>query len=228
MNVRELFGNISGTYDLLNRVMSFGIDQRWRKKGIALLPHGPKSRVLDIASGTLDMALHYLHEGEGEVFALDFCEPMLLTGRLKVSPLVDDRLNIVCGDSLDIPFPDNYFSAAMCAWGVRNFKNVQRNTEEVWRVLQPGGVFLVIDFFKPTNTFSKAFSKTYGKYIMPALGKWIAKDNAAYEYLHQSIEAFYTLNEYTWMMTQSRFTVLQRQELTRGISSLVLAQKNEE
>lgn len=226
MNVRELFGNISGTYDLLNRVLSFGADQRWRKKGTALLPHGPNVRILDLACGTLDMTLQYLRQGEGEVYAADFALPMLLTGHMKVSPTLDKRLHLVCGDGQGLPFPEKFFDAAMCAWGVRNFANLKSGLEEIRRVLKPNGVFLILEFFRPAKTFSKIFSKTYGRHVIPRLGKWLSKDDRAYDYLQQSIQRFCSLEEYQQVLREAGFNVQITKDLTGGISSLVLADLN--
>lgn len=226
MNVRELFGNISGTYDLLNRVLSLGTDQRWRKRGTALLPHGKNVRVLDLACGTLDMALQYVRQGEGEVYALDFALPMLLTGQMKMSPTLDERIRLVCGDGERLPFPNQFFDAAMCAWGVRNFSNLSGGLAEIRRVLKPNGTFLILEFFRPAKTFTKIFSNTYGRHVIPRLGKWLSKDDRAYDYLHQSIRGFFSLAEYQEVLREAGFNVQTAKDLTGGISSLVLARVN--
>ena len=226
INVRELFSNISGTYDLLNRVLSFGSDQRWRKKGISLLPHGKNVRVLDLAAGTLDMSLQYTQQGEGDVYAVDFALPMLMTGQMKVSPTLDGRIHLVCGAGEKLPFPSQYFDAVMCAWGVRNFSHLEEGLQEIKRVLKPNGSFLILEFFKPAKPLSKIFSKTYGRYVIPALGKFISKDNQAYDYLHQSIQGFLSLKEYKNVLQDAGFHVTVAKDLTAGISSLILANKN--
>lgn len=226
MNVRELFSNISGTYDLLNRVLSFGRDQKWRQKGIGLLPHGKNVRVLDLACGTLDMSLQYIRQGEGEVYCSDFALPMLLTGQMKVSPTLDGRIHLVCADGARLPFPDRFFDAAMCAWGMRNFANGAAGLSEVRRVLKPNGAFLILEFFRPAKTFSKIFAKTYGRHVIPAIGKWISKDSQAYDYLHQSVQGFYSLAEYQNVLREAGFRVQIAKDLTGGISSLVLASVN--
>lgn len=226
MNIRELFSNISGTYDLLNKVLSMGTDKRWRKKGTKLLPHGKSLRVLDLASGTLDLSLQYLRQGDGEVYAIDFALPMLLTGRMKVSPTLDTRLHLVCSDCIHLSFPDHFFDAAMCAWGMRNFSNLSLSLNEVRRVLKPGGSLLVLEFFKPSRPFSKVFSKTYGRYVMPALGRWISKDNRAYEYLHRSIQGFLSREEYERLLNKTGFEIIESKDLTGGITSMVLANSN--
>lgn len=226
MDTRELFSNISGTYDLLNRVLSFGQDQRWREKGVSLLPQGRNVRILDLAAGTLDMALQYVNHGEGEIYAVDFALPMLLTGQMKVSPTLDQRINLVCGDGENLPFPSGFFDAVMCAWGVRNFAHPKRGLEEIKRVLKPGGSFLVLEFFRPSKPLTKLFSNTYGKYVIPTLGKWISKDNQAYDYLHQSIQGFFSLKEYKSLLEEAGFKVNVAKDLTAGISSLILANVN--
>lgn len=223
MNVRELFSNISGTYDLLNRALSLGIDQRWRKKSVGLLPHGREVKVLDLASGTLDMALHYVRRGEGQVYAVDFALPMLLTGRYKVSPTLDERIHLIGADAKQLPFPNQFFDAVMCAWGVRNFNQLTQTLTEIKRVLKVGGTLLVVEFFRPTRPFSKAFAKTYGRYVMPAIGRFVSKDHQAYDYLHRSIQGFYSREEYEILLKELGFEIAAAKDLSGGISSLILA-----
>lgn len=223
--VKHLFSNISGKYDLLNRVLSFGTDQRWRRKGVALLPHGPDIKILDMASGTLDLAIDYLQAGPGSVYAIDIALPMLLTGRNKISPLLDHRLHLTCGDCMKLPYPDHFFDGAMCAWGVRNFSDCEENLKELHRVLKPAGKLLVIEFFKPSRPFSKLFYKTYGRYVIPAIGKWISGDPQAYQYLQDSIQSFCTRKEYEELLNQYHFTHLKSEELTGGISTLLFFEK---
>ena len=222
-NVRELFGNISGTYDLLNKVLSFGTDKIWRKKGVKLLPHGKDVRILDLASGTLDLALSYTAQGAGEVYCVDFALPMLLTGQMKMSPTLDSKIHLVCGDGMKLPFPDHFFDAAMCAWGIRNLPNAEQGLEEVKRVLKPGGSLMILEFFKPARPFTKFFANTYGRHVMPALGKWISKDNQAYDYLHRSIQGFYTLLQFENILEKVGFEIIESKDLTGGITSMVLA-----
>lgn len=228
MNVRELFGNISGTYDLLNGVLSLGTDKRWRRKGAKLLPHGKGLRLLDLASGTLDLTLQYAKQGDGEIYCVDFALPMLLTGRTKVSPVLDNRVHIVCGDGLGLPFPDRFFDVAMCAWGMRNLPDPFKGLQEARRVLKPGGSLLVIDFFKPSRAFSRLFSQTYGKYVIPALGSLISGNRSAYAYLHDSIEGFHTRFEYENLLERAGFKIIVSKDLTGGISSMLLANANED
>lgn len=223
MHVRELFGNISGTYDLLNRVLSFGADQRWRRQGVRLLPHGKELRVLDLAAGTLDLSLQYLRQGDGEVFGVDFSMPMLLTGHMKVSPTLDPRLHLVCGDGLLLPFPENFFDAAMCGWGVRNFSDPVAALREIRRVLKPSAPLLILEFFRPVRTVSKIFSQTYGRYVMPAVGRWLSRNDQAYDYLHRSIQKFFSREEYENLLRDNGFRIEKSKELSGGISSLILA-----
>lgn len=226
MNVRELFSNISGTYDLLNRVLSFGRDQKWRQKGVGFLPHGKDVRILDLACGTLDMALQYTQQGEGEVYCSDFALPMLLTGQMKMSPTLDGRIHLTCAASEQLPFPDRFFDAVMCAWGVRNFTQPEGGLKEIRRVLKPNGLFLILEFFRPAKPLSKLFSKTYGRYVIPHLGRLISKDSQAYDYLHQSIQGFYNLGEYQNILREAGFNIQVAKDLTAGISSLILAKGN--
>lgn len=226
MNVRGLFSEISGTYDLLNRILSFGADQRWRKKGVSHLPHGDGMRILDLASGTLDLTLQYLKTGKGEVYAVDFALPMLLRGETKLTPNLENRVHLICSDGLKLPFPDGYFDAAMCAFGVRNFSNLKEHLKEMKRVLKPQGSLLILEFFKPTKIWTKLFNNTYERYILPTVGGLFSKNKKAYSYLYRSIKNFCTKQEYLNLLSNKGFQILKTKEFSGGIASLILASKN--
>ena len=222
-DVRKYFSEISGTYDLLNRVLSLGIDRKWRREAVQVLPHGPETRVLDLAAGTLDLSLTYLNGGPGEIYGVDIAQAMLLQGKTKVSPTLDPRLHLVCADGLQLPFPDHFFDAAMCGYGMRNLPDNHEGLKELKRVLKPNASLLVLEFFRPNKILSKIFSQTYGRFVIPTIGKLISRNNEAYQYLHQSVSDFYTLEEYKQLMEKTGFTVTRAKHLTGGISSFILA-----
>ncbi|MDO8494456.1 MAG: ubiquinone/menaquinone biosynthesis methyltransferase [Deltaproteobacteria bacterium] len=225
-DIKNLFGNISGTYDLLNRVLSAGRDQVWRRKAVSHLPQWEDSKILDLASGTLDMTLQYLKKGDGKVFAVDFSLPMLLMGRDKISPHIDQRLQLACASADQIPYSEHTFDGAMCAWGMRNFPDTFSSLKEIRRVLKPGGKLVVLEFFKPDNLFTKTFSMTYSKFVMPAIGKAISGNQEAYDYLQESIRGFWTRREYENHLEVHGFEIETAQELSGGISSLITATKH--
>ncbi len=224
-DVKRLFGDISGTYDLLNRVLSFGTDQKWRRKTVQLLPHGPDVRVLDLATGTLDLALNYLEQGSGEIYGIDIAYPMLVHGLTKVAPNLDPRLHLVCGDGMHLPFPDGFFDAAMCGYGMRNLPDNHRGLMELSRVLKPSAPLLLLEFFRPQTITAKIFAETYGKFVIPTVGRLISRNKEAYHYLHQSVQGFYSLEEYKTLLQEEGFAVTQSKNLTGGISSFILARR---
>ena len=225
VNVKQLFGDISGTYDLLNRVLSFGTDKKWRRKAVQLLPHGPKTRVLDLATGTLDLSLHYLEQGPGEIYGVDIAHPMLLHGLTKVPPTLDSRLHLVCGDGMHLPFPNGFFDAAMCGYGMRNLPDNHQGLMELSRVLKPSAPLLLLEFFRPQTIIAKLFAETYGKFVIPTVGRWISGNKEAYRYLHESVNGFYSLKEYKQLLQEEGFAVTKSKNLTGGISSFILAQR---
>ena len=222
--VKEMFDDIAGTYDLLNHVLSFNIDKRWRRRAVARLPHGSGTRVLDLASGTLDLALAYMQGGGGLVSCVDFSLEMLLHGLNKVPPTLDKRMQLVCADGLSLPFPDHTFDAAMCAYGMRNLTNNRRGLKELHRVLKPNASLLILDFFRPATATAKFFSATYNKFILPTIGGLISKNKTAYHYLYESVCNFYSLQEYQVMMEEFGFQIVQAKNLGGGISSMIYAE----
>ena len=221
--VKRLFDDISGTYDILNRLLSFSIDKRWRKKGVAKLPHGDSVKILDLASGTMDLALQYTQNGPGKVWCVDFSMPMLTQGLSKVSPDLNQRIIPVCADGLRLPFPDRYFDAAMCAYGMRNLELNKKGLKELYRVLKPGASLLILEFFRPTTLPAKIFYNTYGRYIIPMVGNWFSRNKKAYQYLQSSIRNYYSLSEYQELMKEYGFKILQAKNFSGGISSMILA-----
>jgi demethylmenaquinone methyltransferase/2-methoxy-6-polyprenyl-1,4-benzoquinol methylase len=192
--VAEMFDNIAHSYDFLNHFFSLGIDKIWRKKALKILKKENPNSILDVATGTGDFALQGIKNGvpaTGKITGLDISNGMLEVGRKKISKKnLGDRIEMVQGDSENLPFEDNTFDATMVAFGVRNFQNLSAGLTDMNRVIKPGATCVVLEFSKPKKFPIKQIFGFYFKRIMPSLGKLVSKDSRAYTYLPESVDAF--------------------------------------
>jgi len=189
--VAQMFDNISGNYDNLNRVISFGIDTKWRKKVLKIVSDTKPKNILDIATGTGDLAILMTQTNAEKIIGLDISAGMLEVGKKKVQAKgLSNVIDLVLGDSEKIPFDDNYFDAITVGFGVRNFENLEKGFAEILRVLKPNGVFVILETSVPDKTPYKQGYNFYSKNILPLIGKLFSKDNSAYGYLSESAAAF--------------------------------------
>ncbi|KAF2334384.1 bifunctional demethylmenaquinone methyltransferase/2-methoxy-6-polyprenyl-1,4-benzoquinol methylase UbiE [Flavobacterium daemonense] len=189
--VAQMFDNISGNYDNLNRVISFGIDVKWRKKVLKIVSDTKPKIILDIATGTGDLAILMAQTNAEKIIGLDISAGMLEVGKKKVEEKkLSNTIDLVLGDSENIPFEDNYFDAITVGFGVRNFENLEKGFAEILRVLKPNGVFVILETSVPDKTPYKQGYKFYSKNILPIIGKLFSKDNSAYGYLSESAAVF--------------------------------------
>lgn len=189
--VAQMFDNISGNYDNLNRVISFGIDTKWRKKVLKIVSDTKPKKILDIATGTGDLAILMTQTNAEKIIGLDISAGMLEVGKKKVEVKgLSNVIDLVLGDSENIPFEDNYFDAITVGFGVRNFENLEKGFAEILRVLKPNGVFVILETSVPDKTPYKQGYNFYSKNILPLIGKLFSKDNSAYGYLSESAAAF--------------------------------------
>jgi len=189
--VATMFDTISTKYDGLNRVISFGIDVKWRKKVVAIVKKSQPKRVLDIATGTGDLAINLVETGASEIIGLDISAGMLEVGKQKIAKKqLDNTINMVLGDSENMPFEDNSFDAITVAFGVRNFETLEKGLAEILRVLKPSGTFVILETSIPTKTPYKQGYKFYTKFILPAIGRLFSNDQSAYSYLCESASVF--------------------------------------
>ncbi len=189
--VAEMFDNISKRYDFLNHFLSLGIDKLWRKRAIKLLKPLKPKKVIDLATGTGDFAIEALKLNPEKVVGVDISNGMLDQGRVKMKKRgVDNIISMEYGDSEDLPFEDGYFDALTVGFGVRNYENLEKGLGEMLRVLNDGGMAVILEFSKPKKFPVKQAFGFYSKYIIPLLGKSISKDSSAYTYLPESVEAF--------------------------------------
>ncbi len=226
--VRGMFDRIAPTYDVLNRVLSAGIDVRWRKRAVAALAEAPEGEILDLCAGTLDLsAAIEASYPERRIVALDFAADMLARGKHKVA-----RTETVVGDALDLPFVDGRFAAVVCGFGVRNLADTSRGLDEMLRVLAAGGRLVVLEFFRPQagldGALTRAFHAAYAKVVLPLAGAVIASDREAYAYLARSMASFLSRDELEAMLRDKGATGVQGEDLTLGVASLVMARKDEQ
>ena len=189
--VTKMFDNISGGYDSLNRVISFGIDIKWRNRVVEMVKQSHPESILDIATGTGDLAISLAKTDAQNIVGLDISSGMLEIGKKKVrEKKLDNRIEMVLGDSEKLPFEDHTFDAITVAFGVRNFEDLDQGLSEILRVLKPGGIFVILETSVPTKTPFKQGYNLYTKHIMPLIGKLFSKDKSAYKYLSDSASVF--------------------------------------
>lgn len=224
--VAEMFDNISPKYDFLNHFLSLGIDIIWRKKAIRMLKEDQPKLMLDIATGTGDFAIEALALNPDKVIGVDISEGMLDIGRKKLKKRkLDDRIELRSGDSEGLPFEDNKFDAVIVAFGVRNFEDLQKGIDDIYRVLRKGGKLVVLEFSKPGMFPFKQLYQFYFKWILPKIGKLISRDQSAYTYLPDSVQAFPDGDAFLEVLKKPGFQQTKCKPLTLGISSIYLGVK---
>jgi demethylmenaquinone methyltransferase/2-methoxy-6-polyprenyl-1,4-benzoquinol methylase len=224
--VAKMFNNISGRYDFLNHFLSAGIDVIWRRKAIKLLREIQPKNILDVATGTGDFAIEALQLNPEKIIGIDISDGMLKVGRKKmILKGYSDIIQLIHGDSENLPFEENKFDAAIVAFGVRNFENLEKGLSEIIRVLKPGGKLVVLEFSKPTRFPFKQVYTLYFKAILPLIGRIVSKDKSAYTYLPESVDAFPDGSKFTTILTKVGFNNTTCKPLTFGISSLYTGSK---
>ena len=189
--VAQMFDTISGNYDGLNRVISFGIDIKWRKKVLQLVSDKNPKTVLDIATGTGDLAILMTETSAERIVGLDISAGMLDVGRKKIeAKKLSDKIEMILADSENMPFENDTFDAITVAFGVRNFETLEKGLTEILRVLKPNGIFVILETSVPEKTPYKQGYTFYSKNILPLIGKLFSKDDSAYQYLSESASVF--------------------------------------
>ena len=223
--VERMFDNISPYYDLLNRVLSLGIDRQWRKQAVELLPMIPRMQILDMATGTGGVALEIVRQRpNAHVTGIDLSQDMLARAGAKVAEQgLESQVSLIKGASEAIAFPDDYFDAATVAFGVRNFEDTLRGLREMQRVLRPGGKIIVLEFSRiRTFPVKQAFNLYFGR-VLPWIGRVWSSDPRAYRYLYESVQAFPDGKDFGQLLETAGFVQPSWQTLTFGICTVYTA-----
>jgi demethylmenaquinone methyltransferase/2-methoxy-6-polyprenyl-1,4-benzoquinol methylase len=220
--VEDMFDAVAPRYDLLNRILSLGVDQYWRWRAVRQLADEQPARILDVATGTADLAIRAeqtLHPRE--VVGIDLSAAMLAYGRTKLERRgLSSRISLVQADAADLPFDDGAFDAALVAFGVRNFEDLEAGLRGIRRVLRPGGRLVVLEFSRPRRFPIKQLYAWYSRHVLPRIGGLLSPDDGAYEYLPNSVAAFPDGSDFLARMENSGFDALDWTPLTFGIASL--------
>ncbi|MEX0274398.1 MAG: bifunctional demethylmenaquinone methyltransferase/2-methoxy-6-polyprenyl-1,4-benzoquinol methylase UbiE [Flavobacteriaceae bacterium] len=224
--VAQMFDTISSGYDGLNRVISLGADVKWRKRLVETLMLEKPKNVLDIATGTGDLAIAIAKRGVPHVVGLDISSGMLEVGKKKIAQhQLDDQVDMVLGDGENLPFDTDSFDAITVAFGVRNFENLEKGLQEILRVLRPNGLFLVLETSVPTKFPFKQGYHLYCDYLLPLIGKLFSKDRSAYGYLSQSAAVFPHGAAFNNILSKIGFKSIENRPQTFGAASIYLAKK---
>ena len=222
--VEAMFDEIAPRYDLLNRLLSFGIDVRWRKRAVAFLGEalaGRPRRLLDVATGTADLAVEALRLGPAEIVGVDISEGMLRLGAQKLAKRgLMDRIALVQADAAALPFDDASFDGALAAFGVRNFEDLRAGLAGIRRVLRPGAPLVVLEFSQPTAFPVKQAYEAYSRHVLPRVGGAVSGNGEAYAYLPESVAAFPSGADFLQELEAVGFRETVAKPLTFGIVSL--------
>jgi demethylmenaquinone methyltransferase/2-methoxy-6-polyprenyl-1,4-benzoquinol methylase len=225
----RMFDRISGRYDLLNRILSFYQDVKWRKKLAQMLPDHSQQTVLDLATGTADVLLTLFNYSSkiNHAVGLDMAQEMLQIGRKKIAlQNLQKKIQILPGDAENIPFADNNFDTITIAFGIRNLISIEQGLREIFRVLKPKGRLLVLEFSLPDNRYIKVMYLFYFRKILPKIGSWLSGDRYAYHYLNQTVETFPYGKSFCDVLCTAGFQNIVAHPLTLGLASIYMAEKH--
>lgn len=225
--VREMFDSIAPAYDFMNRAMTFGIDKLWRRRAVGMLRRAAHDRILDVATGTGDLALLLAKKlNPSLITGIDLSERMLEIARQKAEKAgLPVEIIFQKADCLNMPMPDGSFDCVTVAYGVRNFEHLNDGYREMLRVLRPGGTLCVIELSTPTSPIVRPLYNFYTRHIIPFVGRLVSKDVRAYSYLPESIAAAPQRNEMTALMHDAGFSDTTFRSLTFGTCTIYLAKK---
>jgi demethylmenaquinone methyltransferase/2-methoxy-6-polyprenyl-1,4-benzoquinol methylase len=224
--ISTMFDNIAPKYDFLNHFLSFNIDKTWRRKVRKTLAKTNPETILDMATGTGDLAIELAKMSCKKIIGIDISPKMLEVGVKKVEKKkLQEKITLQAGNSQNIDFNESTFDAVTCAFGVRNFENLELGLSEIFRVLKPNGNIAVLEFSKPKNNFFAWIYKFYFHNILPLLGRLVSKSDFAYKYLPQSVEQFPEGEKFLAIMKKVNFKNPVSKPLSFGIATLYTAHK---
>lgn len=222
-HIGQLFDRIAGTYDGLNHLLSLNIDRCWRRK--AVKPMHSAENMLDVAIGTADLTIELLKQGKArQITGIDLSQQMMAIGEKKVAKHgYSAQVHFDYGSAQQMPYSDEVFDAVTCAYGVRNFANLDEGLSEMHRVLRPGGELMILEFSYPTNPFIRRAYDLYFSHILPFVGNLFSKDKSAYSYLNRSVKSFPYGEAFCEHLRQAGFTDITFKPLTFGITTIYRA-----
>lgn len=223
--VQKLFNNIAPRYDLMNGLLSFRTDRRWRKAAVSELASPEFRRVLDLCAGTLAMTKALLAANSRCVIrAADFSQPMLKEGWESLTAEMRQRVEMAVADAMTMKLPPASFDGVMCAYGMRNIDDNELVLKKLKEALRPGGKLVILEFFRPEGLLNKLFNATYAQFVIPTIGRVVSGHKEAYRYLRDSVRHYYTPTAYRELLKQAGFQNIKFKSLTGGISHLVVAE----
>jgi demethylmenaquinone methyltransferase/2-methoxy-6-polyprenyl-1,4-benzoquinol methylase len=220
--VESMFDSIAWRYDFLNHFLSFNFDKIWRRKAINIISRSCNApEILDVATGTGDLAIAAMKLNPSAIKGIDISQKMLEIGRLKIEKLrLNKKIELINGDSENIPFGDKVFDVTMVAFGVRNFSDPAKGLTEMYRVTRAGGMIMVLEFSKPSGFPFKPLYNFYFKNILPLFGRFFSNDRAAYKYLPDSVMKFPDNEEFLRLLDNAGFSDTRQEKLTGGVASI--------
>jgi len=224
--VAQMFDTISENYDGLNKIISFGTDAKWKRKILKMVAAKKPSTILDIATGTGDLAILFATTSATEIIGLDISQGMLDIGKQKIeAQKLDSKIQMVLGDGENIPYPDNYFDVITVAYGVRNFEHLEKGLSEILRTLKSGGQFIILETSVPTKFPFKKGYFLYTNFVMPTIGKLFSKDKKAYAYLSNSAQNFPFGEVLNNILRKIGFIEVEHLPQTMGVATIYTASK---
>ena len=224
--VTQMFDDISENYDGLNRIISLGIDKKWRKRVVNIVKEARSETILDVATGTGDLAIALAKTGAKKITAVDIASKMLHIGQQKVEQKgLTGKIEMLLADSEQLPFPDNSFDAVTVAFGVRNFEHLEKGLTELYRVLKPGGTFVVLETSVPEKTPYKQGYSFYAKIILPFMGRVFSGSRSAYTYLSKSASVFPYGTDFNNILQKTGFIEILHKPQTFGVATIYVALK---
>ena len=224
--VRQMFDSISPRYDFINRIISGGLDIKWRKNLVKVLKPKKPTKILDVATGTGDLAIALGETLASEIIGIDISEQMLEIGKKKVERnQLQKNIKMEIGDGEKINYPNNYFDAVTVSFGVRNFENLDKGLLEIYRVLKPGSELVILETSIPQSFPLKYLYHLYTLYFMPLIGSFFSKDKSAYKYLSSSAKSFPFGKAFNKILKKNGFVVIDNIPQSFGVASIYHSQK---